>query len=458
MLQTRTVRLLGSLKPLARAQRRTNWHCSTLISHSPSSLLSHIESLPTPARDSVTLFALSKNTPQELVGRVREVLGREGRTTVGSLAEWVPASLLARLAPSLPSKSEAFHLSLATFSPSSSSRIIPFRSTLQGRPPVALGREIRPSENEDDGVDVGFEKFLRGEKWGFGESEGAKEGENGVRELRGVDPKDVKELVVFTADRIQPFLNSLSTYSSAATVGMLGTSTPFHSPSHAPFSLFYGAEEASTGAVGVAIVRDSAGEEKQPRLDYGGLQPLGEPYEVTSSQGNIVLSLSSQNAARLLLSAVNDLFGTSASNLSAAQRNQEKEKEFFVAVYEGKPEIPLDLGKARHVSRIMAGDPSRGAMSVETEEDVKKGYYVVFLHHPSEPTPLASLPPRNTLTFLSIPASNIPPHFSSSETPAKGDVIVLDSFIGASENGVVVKRRGEKARVCAIEGTSVGLE
>uniref|UniRef100_A0A0K3CPS0 FGENESH: predicted gene_15.120 protein n=1 Tax=Rhodotorula toruloides TaxID=5286 RepID=A0A0K3CPS0_RHOTO len=387
----------------------------------------------------------------ELVGRVREVLGREGRTTVGSLAEWVPASLLARLAPSLPSKSEAFHLSLATFSPSSSSRIIPFRSTLQGRPPVALGREIRPSENEDDGVDVGFEKFLRGEKWGFGESEGAKEGENGVRELRGVDPKDVKELVVFTADRIQPFLNSLSTYSSAATVGMLGTSTPFHSPSHAPFSLFYGAEEASTGAVGVAIVRDSAGEEKQPRLDYGGLQPLGEPYEVTSSQGNIVLSLSSQNAARLLLSAVNDLFGTSASNLSAAQRNQEKEKEFFVAVYEGKPE-------ARHVSRIMAGDPSRGAMSVETEEDVKKGYYVVFLHHPSEPTPLASLPPRNTLTFLSIPASNIPPHFSSSETPAKGDVIVLDSFIGASENGVVVKRRGEKARVCAIEGTSVGLE
>lgn len=34
-------------------------------------------------------------------------------------------------------------------------------------------------------------------------------------------PKDVKELVVFTADRIQPFLDSLSTYSSAATVRLL---------------------------------------------------------------------------------------------------------------------------------------------------------------------------------------------------------------------------------------------
>ncbi|BGP11751.1 hypothetical protein JCM10049v2_007671 [Rhodotorula toruloides] len=457
MLQTRATKLSGSLKPLVRAQRRTHWHCSTLISHSPSSLLSHIEALPRPAQDSVTLFALSKNTPQELVGRVREVLGKEGRTSLGTLAEVVPSSLLSRLAPSLPSKDEAFHLSLATYSPTPpSSRAIPFRSTLQGRPPVALGREIRPSENEDQGVNVGFEKFLRGEKWGFGESE--RGGEEGVEELRGVDPKDVKELVVFTADRIQPFLDSLSTYSSAATVGMLGTSTPFHSPSHAPFSLFYGSEEASTGAVGFAIVQDSASVRKQPRLDYGGLQPLSEPYEVTSSQGNIVLSLSSQNAARLLLGAVNALFGTSASNLSAAQRNQEKEKEFFVAVYEGKPELPLDLGKARHVSKIMAGDPSRGAMSVETEEHVKKGYYVVFLHHPSEPSLLSSLPPCNTLTFLSVPHSDIPPHFSTSETPAQGEVVVVDSFIAASENGVIVKRRGEKARVCAIVGTSVGLE
>lgn len=186
MLQTRATKLSGSLKPLVRAQRRTHWHCSTLISHSPSSLLSHIEALPRPAQDSVTLFALSKNTPQELVGRVRGVLGKEGRTSLGTLAEVVPSSLLSRLAPSLPSKDEAFHLSLATYSPTPpSSRAIPFRSTLQGRPPVALGREIRPSENEDQGVNVGFEKFLRGEKWGFGESE--RGGEEGVDELRGVE-------------------------------------------------------------------------------------------------------------------------------------------------------------------------------------------------------------------------------------------------------------------------------
>lgn len=40
-------------------------------------------------------------------------------------------------------------------------------------------------------------------------------------------------------------------------------------------------------------------------------------------------------------------------------------------------QFPLDLSKARIVARIMAGDPSRGAMSVETEEEVKKGSHIV---------------------------------------------------------------------------------
>lgn len=40
-------------------------------------------------------------------------------------------------------------------------------------------------------------------------------------------------------------------------------------------------------------------------------------------------------------------------------------------------QTPLDLSKARQISKIMAGDPSRGAMSVETEDDVKEGYSLV---------------------------------------------------------------------------------
>lgn len=36
-----------------------------------------------------------------------------------------------------------------------------------------------------------------------------------------------------------------------------------------------------------------------------------------------------------------------------------------------------DYSTARHISKIMAGDPSRGAMSVDTEEEVKVGYWMI---------------------------------------------------------------------------------
>lgn len=193
MLQTRTSRLLASLGPVVRAQRRTLWRCSTLISSSPSSLLSHIESLEPPAQSAVTLFALSKNTPQDVVPRFRAALSRDGTSTLGTLSELVPASLLSRLAPSLSANVEPFYLSLATYEPSSpSDRAIPFRSTLTGRPNIALGREIKPDvvngERADEGVDAGFEAFLRGEKWGFGDQAGAKVGNaREIEELKGVE-------------------------------------------------------------------------------------------------------------------------------------------------------------------------------------------------------------------------------------------------------------------------------
>jgi hypothetical protein len=61
--------------------------------------------------------------------------------------------------------------------------------------------------------------------------------------------------------------------------GLVGSSTPFHSPQHHPHSLFIGRVEThSTGAVGVAIV---GGKEAEERLSYGGLTPLGAAMEVT---------------------------------------------------------------------------------------------------------------------------------------------------------------------------------
>ncbi|BGP20575.1 hypothetical protein JCM10213v2_008738 [Rhodosporidiobolus nylandii] len=341
-----------------------------------------------------TLYALSKNTPQDLVPSFRRALAPPGSVAVaGTLSELLPPSLISRLAPSLP-PSEAFSISLARYSPSGGERVVPWRSSLTGRPNIALGREIKPELHAlSEGEEGAFEAFLRGEKWSFGAvSVGATEPpKDAIEGIEREDPKDVSQILCFTADRLQPFLSVLSSYPSAAVAGLVGSSTPFHSPSHDPYSLFLDEKETfSSGAVGLAVVRDGSAQtdgKVEARLNYGGLKKLGSEMEVTSSRGNIVLTLSSQNAARTLLNEVNNLFGTAAANLSALQRSEEKEKEFYAAIFSEKPVSPLDLSKARLVAKINAGDPSRGAMSVETEEEVRQGDWLVVRSSLSSSSP-----------------------------------------------------------------------
>ncbi|GAA5982571.1 hypothetical protein JCM10908_006702 [Rhodotorula pacifica] len=454
-------------------RRRWLWQCSTFTSPSPTALLDELEQdVANHPPSTVTVFALSKNVPQELVPSFRRTLAPSGLTTtaIGCLSEVLPVDTSECAAPSSSKQpQELFSISLARHrSARDTERAIPFRSALLGRPNIALGREIKPEHQTDhDQLDSGLEAFLKGGAWGFGEQTQAEtDALPEIAELRDEDPSSVRELVVLTADRIQPFLAALSRFSGASTVGMVGTSTPFHAPDGAAYSLFYGEESASAGAVGVAVV-DAAADHRSKRfsLSYGGLAPVGEAYQVTSAQGNIVLSLSGQNAARLLLNAVNDLFGTSAANLPAAQRTHEKEKEFYAAIFDSEPKFPLDLGQARLVARIMAGDPSRGAMSVETEEEVKRGSYIVFLHQPDSASGAVVLSnlAENQLAFVAVTPSDVGPHRSASECPAQGVVEAPRHFLAASENGVVFSAgvsgpARPPPRVCAIEGSTASLQ
>lgn len=95
-------------------------------------------------------------------------------------------------------------------------------------------------------------------------------------------------------------------------------------------------------------------------------------------------------------------------------------------------------------------------MSVETEEEVKIGSWLVFLHRPS-PTPvLPSLPPSTTsLSFLSLAPSYHSPSFDF-QGEASAKVVSFDGFVAASENGVVLSRKGE-SWVCAGEGAAVSV-
>lgn len=90
-----------------------------------------------------------------------------------------------------------------------------------------------------------------------------------------------------------------------------------------------------------------------------------------------MLTLGNDNAAKLLLNAVLALPSTKpAGAASATRRSEEKDRGIYAAVFDSKPELPLDLSTARHISQVMAGDPSRGAVSVETEEEVREGYFI----------------------------------------------------------------------------------
>lgn len=425
MLQSSLKRAARTHRTVCAAPQRTLWRCSTLISSSPTSLLSHLEEAQTADADStLTAYALSKNTPQELVPRFVAVLSSSSSSSpsIGCLSEVVPPSTLARLAPSAPLKGELYTVAIARHrpsSPTSSERAIPFRSTLTGRPNIALGREIKP-EMRHDGEDAGFEAFLRGEKWGFGER--ANEGRavsEGIDELKHVEcvffpvrgsrrnietdfvdrrnsPADVKELVAFTADRMQPFLAALSTYPSAATVRPPSPTEP-RAPGHHALTLrertdrprrHLDALPFSHRRALLALLRQRGRIERrdrrrsrrvplctchQARLRRAGarrralrgdevracpplflahetspsdLEPHTRAIRTRSSQGNIVLSLSNQNAARLLLDAVNKLFGTSAERLGAVQRSEEKDKEFFAALYDEQPSVRLALSSA----------------------------------------------------------------------------------------------------------------
>lgn len=225
-----------------------------------------------------------------------------------------------------------------------------------------------------------------------------------------------------------------------------------------------------------------------------------------SAQGNIVLSLSGQNAARLLLNAVNDLFGTSAANLPAAQRTHEKEKEFYAAVFDSEPKVrgfisvrhpdtdlfisvPARLVQGsdsredhgwrslersnvgRDGRRSQEGQPHRGESASTTanqpghENAESRCVAEQFLHRPdsvSTPNPLRDVT-DNQLAFLAVPASNSAPHFSATECPGTGDVSTSQRFLAASENGVVIES-GEVGtarpppRICAIEGTRTTLQ
>jgi small ligand-binding sensory domain FIST len=100
------------------------------------------------------------------------------------------------------------------------------------------------------------------------------------------------------------------------------------------------------------------------------------------------------------------------------------------------------------VRPILAGDPSRGALSLDTEANIKPGQYVQFLHDAAdtkEHTHSVRVNDASSLIFSETSAGH-----SSSLGPHA-------SFLGSSEHGYVVGRPKQSSWICSVTGSSAKL-
>lgn len=175
------------MRATAPSSRRTIWHSSTFLSSSPSALLEHLQqqqATASPTPPSASVYALSKNIPAELLDSIHLALSTSTShcPSIGVLSDVLPSHL------ALPNEQETFSIAFASYHPTSSTtKVVPFRSTLLGRPHISVGREVKQVDPSEEHHDVGFEAFLSGKKWGFGEGVNLSEGRRAViDELKGV--------------------------------------------------------------------------------------------------------------------------------------------------------------------------------------------------------------------------------------------------------------------------------
>lgn len=98
------------------------------------------------------------------------------------------------------------------------------------------------------------------------------------------------------------------------------------------------------------------------------------------------------------------------------------------------------LTEMTSVRPILAGDPSRGALSLDTEANIKVGQYVQFFRSASRPSRTSAS------TSLAFTCDTEALQSESS-----------NAFTGVSEHGFIVGKPGEQSWICSVQGSSAGL-
>ncbi|TYJ53415.1 hypothetical protein B9479_005962 [Cryptococcus floricola] len=371
----------------------------TFYSPTPPFLRDHLASHPAPP-DSTSVFLLSTSLP-DLPAHLAAVQGISPQS-IGSFCVSPPGS-----EPTL---------SLATFWDAD---ITLFKSELSGRAPAEVGRFQRPErqrETRSEDLRGSTQSDVEGT---FGQGwESIWKGENSVEKIAGLEGVQADSFLLLSDSRPAPVLGALdSMFPTAAKTGLLTAPTPFIT--NRPHTLLYNKEILQSGTIGLAINSNPT-----TKTDFG-LSAMVEPVTITSARGNMLLAIDgiNSNPTQLLISAIQQRGGTGLT----------KEEEFFLGFLEG--------GKVKRVTRIVSGDPGRGAMSLDTEEPLLEGQTVQFMHRSAIlfPQPLA-----RSITFTSLPpADQIGDH-------PIGTPRVSEGFLASSEEGFIYSN--PQSWVCTAPG------
>ncbi|KAG1822641.1 uncharacterized protein BJ212DRAFT_1263735 [Suillus subaureus] len=167
-------------------------------------------------------------------------------------------------------------------------------------------------------------------------------------ELRTVRPEDVSSILYFSDKAPEGIAKALkATFPHSHEAGFLASSTPFITGR--PVTLFHDGEIYSDGAIGIAL-QPSLGHTSLT-VEFPGLVDLTPDLHITSSEGNLIVTVDHGNPTRLLLAAMYK-HGLDSRNVLL------KDDEFYVGVMSG--------GKVERLHRIISGDPSRGTIALGT--------------------------------------------------------------------------------------------
>ncbi|TIB80398.1 hypothetical protein E3Q22_01893 [Wallemia mellicola] len=305
------------------------------------------------------------------------------------------------------------------------SNVIPFHAAISGRNAPTVGRWIRKHVIDDDNLGElpDFTRWNANENKGTGIWSGRRSRSVALPSqldsnvLRKTSSDSIKSLVYFTEPHSEDFVHSLhERFPKAKKLGINLPHTPFETG--LPQTLvFPGGSVVGGGLIGFGstecIKKDA------PTINFDGYSSFSDVMEVTNASGNIILTLNNANACRQLLELLN-------------KNRVDKEDEYYLAAYTNE-------GSIKSIHRVTSGDPSRGAIALDTTEDLTLSHKVQFMKREStstvaeiDPTPAKTTSPSISVISSKYPLLSLP---LEDAITTQDYVHIENEFIIASELG-----------------------